>query len=278
MARAPRPNKSLGQHFLTDRHILARIVDAAEPEAQDVVIEIGAGTGTLTRQLAARVALVLAVEKDHALARRLRDACASEPELRNVRVIEADFLRPGIHWKDVDPAVALARPPKFVGNIPYAITTPIIEAVLLQQPPLAVVLMQEEVADRLSAPPGSRTYGGLSVGVQVLARAEKLFTVKAGSFHPPPRVTSTVVRLRPRPHPLLERHEIARFRDFVTASFSRRRKQLRNVLRAVTGEPAAQVERRLASLGLSPTARPETLTPEDFVRLFREQALDARLA
>src|SRR6266481_689320 len=139
-------------------------------------------------------------------------------------------------------------------------------------PPLAariVFLVQAEVADRIAAPPGSKAYGAFSVGVQAVCRVERLFTVRAGAFTPPPKVESALVRLTPLAQPLVAPDEIARFRAFVTACFMRRRKQLRNVLVAATGRAAAVVAAGLAALALDPAARPETLAPEDFVRLLR---------
>ena len=134
---------------------------------------------------------------------------------------------------------------------------------------MVVFLVQREVADRLAAPPGSKRYGALSVGVQAVCLVEKLFVVKAGAFRPAPRVDSAVVRFTPRPDPLIAPAEAAPFRTFVTACFSRRRKQLRNAVMAATGWPAAQVSTLLMTLGLDPVGRPETLAPEAFARLLR---------
>ena len=121
-------------------------------------------------------------------------------------------------------------------------------------PPLperVVFLVQAEVADRVAAPPGTKTYGALSVGVQAVCRVEKLFTIAAGAFRPPPKVRSAVVRLTPLEEPLIEPEEVAPFRKFVTACFSRRRKQLRNVIAGVTGLPVVRVADDLRALGLN---------------------------
>jgi 16S rRNA (adenine1518-N6/adenine1519-N6)-dimethyltransferase len=160
--------------------------------------------------------------------------------------------------------------PKIVGNIPYNITSPLIDKALT--PPLPdriVFLVQDEVAQRAAAAPGSRIYGGLSVGVQAVCRVERLFTVAPGAFRPVPKVRSALVRLTPHAEPLVRTDEVVPFRRFVTACFSRRRKQLRNVIAGVTDRPAAEVARALLALGLDPAARPETLAPGDFVRLLR---------
>lgn len=264
----PRPKKSLGQHFLADTSILRRIAAALEPTPDDVVVEIGSGSGSLTRVLAPLVKQVIAVEKD----RRLAEECGArnaECGIHNVRIVTADILQ--LDWDVLTPQSTLRTPSfKVIGNIPYYITTPIIEAALGRRPALIVLLVQEEVADRVVAPPGSKTYGALSVGVQVEAKAEKGFVVKAGAFVPPPKVRSAVLRLRPLEQPLIARREDKpSFRAFVAACFSQRRKQLRHTLRSITGRSAQTVEDRLFALGIDPVARAETLAPERFVSLWR---------
>ena len=226
-------------------------------------MEIGAGQGTLTRELLARGVQVVAIEKDRALAEHLHAACGVDP----LRVVEADALR--IDWHALlaanltTPHAARRTSFKIVGNIPYNITSPLIEKALTPPLPERVVfLVQLEVARRLAAAPGGKTYGALSIGVQAQCRVEELFTVLPGSFRPPPKVKSALVRLTPLAEPLVAPEEVAPLRTFVTACFSRRRKQLHN---AVPGATAAG----LTALGFEPKARPETLTPADFVRLLR---------
>ena len=263
------PNKRLGQHFLTDRNMLQRIVDALEPAPDDVVVEIGAGTGSLTEQLLARGLRVIAIEKDRRLAAELGTRKA-EGGTDRLTVVHGDALH--VDWQAMLVPPSAFRVPHFkvIGNIPYAITSPLIDKALTPPLPARIVfLVQAEVADRIAAPPGSKTYGALSVGVQAVARVERLFTVRAGAFTPPPKVTSAVVRLTPLVQPLVAPEEIAAFRAFVTACFTRRRKQLRNVVMAATGRSAAVVTAGLAALGLDAAARPETLAPEIFVRLLR---------
>ena len=263
------PDKRLGQHFLTDRSILQRIVDALEPAPDDVVIEIGAGKGSLTAVLAPRVRHVIAIERDRRLIAALRTRNA-ECGIDRLSIVQGDALR--VDWQALAiPHSAFPIPHfKVIGNIPYAITSPLIDKALTAPLPVRIVfLVQAEVADRIAASPGSKPYGALSVGVQAVCRVERLFTVRAGAFTPPPKVTSAVLRLTPLGQPLVAPEEARGFRAFVTACFTRRRKQLRNVVMAATGRSAAVVMAGLATLGLDPAARPETLAPEAFVRLLR---------
>jgi 16S rRNA (adenine1518-N6/adenine1519-N6)-dimethyltransferase len=244
-------------------------VDALEPTATDVVLEIGPGTGALTRQLAPRVARVVAIEKDA----RLVAECSTrnaERGVHNVELVRADALK--VDWPALLPPAAVGNSDwKLVGNIPYYITTPLLEKALA--PPVCervVFLVQAEVGDRIVAPPGSRTYGALSIGVQIASRAEKLFRVKAGAFHPAPGVDSVVVRLWPLRHPPLAVEALAQFRRFVTGCFSQRRKQLQNVLRGVTGWGGARVGELLERLEIDRTVRPEVLGPEEFLALWQQ--------
>jgi len=271
------PDKRLGQHFLTDRNILQRIVDSLDPAPDEVVVEIGAGKGSLTELLLARGLRVIAIEKDRRLVAELGTPNA-ERGTQRLTVVHGDALR--LDWHAlIDTGSAVPRSdfsvPRFhvIGNIPYGITSPLIDKALTPPLPTRVVfLVQAEVADRVAAAPGSKAYGALSVGVQAVCRVERLFTVRAGAFTPPPKVTSAVVRLTPLAQPLVAPQEVAAFRAFVTACFTRRRKQLRNVVMAATGQSAVVVAAGLGELGLDPMLRPETLAPEVFVRLLRWSA------
>jgi len=271
------PDKRLGQHFLTDRTILEKIVDALDPAPDDVVLEIGAGRGSLTEVLLARGLRVIGIEKDRRLTAELATRNA-ERGTEGLTIVHGDALQ--LDWHalvDAGPAVPRSafRLPRFkvVGNIPYAITSPLIDKALTPPLPERIVfLVQAEVAARVAAAPGSKAYGALSVGVQAVCRVERLATVRAGAFHPRPRVDSALLRLTPLAQPLVAPEEIAAFRAFVTACFTRRRKQLRNVVMTASGRSAALVGTGLRELGLDPAARPETLGAPEFARLLRWSA------
>jgi len=259
------PKKSLGQHFLSDPHILGKIVDALAPAAGETVIEIGPGRGDLTRLLLDRGARVVGIEKDDRLAGRLREPGAASRLLLDV--VNADALE--VDWADLAASLQGSRLPfSVIGNIPYNITSPLLEKALTPPLPSRIVfLVQKEVADRIAAPPGTKTYGALSVGIQAACRVERLFTVKAGAFRPPPKVDSAVIRLTPRAEPVIPVEQGRAFRKFVVACFGQRRKQLRNVLALVLGREPGAVAEALRELGFDPATRPERLSPQDFARL-----------
>ncbi len=250
--------RRLGQHFLTDPSILGRIADALDPRPGETVLEIGPGRGALTRHLAQRSGRLIAIERDADLIPVVRQA------VPDAEVVEGDALE--LDWHDL-----VGQGPFVVaGNIPYNITSPLLEKALT--PPLPerlVFLLQREVGDRIAAAPGTKTYGALSVGLQSVARAETVFPVSAGAFYPRPKVESVVIRLTPLAPPLVGAEERGRFRALVTALFSARRKQVSRALRQVTGWPAEQVAQALEGAGLDPMQRPETLRPGEFVTLLR---------
>jgi 16S rRNA (adenine1518-N6/adenine1519-N6)-dimethyltransferase len=208
------PGQKLGQHFLTQRGILERLAEAVCPTPEPLVIEIGPGRGALTEFLVPRAGRVVAIELDTALAARIRG------EFPSVEVVTADIL-----------ATDLAQwgPAAVAGNLPYYITSPILERIFGLGPLLrrAVVLVQLEVAERLAAKPGTHDYGFLSVQTQFFTEPEILFRVPAAAFSPPPKVESAAVRLTPRQPPLDDAHG---FLEFVGRCFHQKRKTLRNNL------------------------------------------------
>ena len=258
-AGLPPVRKSLGQHFLTDKRILARIADALDPRPNETVVEIGPGRGALTDVLRERATRVVAVEVDRALAGVLRERYRGT----NVEIVEADVLRTDLH------AIA-GGDYALVGNVPYYITTPILFHAL-QRPRASrlVFLVQREVAERMSASPGGKEYGALSVNLQALASVETVFRVAAGAFSPPPRVESAVVRLTPLATPLVEPSEEKRFSEAVQAIFGMRRKQMRRVVRSQYNLDAERADEILRRAEIDPEARPETLSPGAFARLMR---------
>lgn len=250
-------SRRLGQNFLIDGNLAQRIVDAAQLEGDECVLEIGPGLGALTQRLVERAAQVVAIELDRGLVAILQDVLGERP---NLRIIHADAR-----------TVPLGQlfPPgcrrKAVANLPYYVTTPLLFRLLEAQPPfsLMVLMVQREVAERMTARPGGKEYGALSVNVQYLCRVEWIALVPPSVFYPRPEVESAVVRLTPYPGPLPQ--PPAHVARVVKAAFSQRRKTLRNALRS--GFPAAAVESALEAAALGGERRAETLTVEEFVRL-----------
>jgi 16S rRNA (adenine1518-N6/adenine1519-N6)-dimethyltransferase len=257
--------KRYGQHFLTDRAVLADIASAVDSGPRDTVIEIGPGRGVLTDALAERGSRVIAIEIDRALAHQLRQRYADTP---NVEIVEADAL--------AAPLSDLVTGPYLVaGNVPYYITTPILFHALAPPFPLrAVFLVQLEVASRIVAPPGSKEYGALSVNVQAIASTQIVRRVPASAFRPRPRVESAVIRITPLAQPLIVASRLPAFRTIVLSAFGMRRKQMVNVVRGITGGSAADAERVLAKADIDRHARPETLSVEKFGAL--AEAIDER--
>jgi 16S rRNA (adenine1518-N6/adenine1519-N6)-dimethyltransferase len=248
--------KRFGQHFLSDQSTLIAIADAVAPDSSDTIIEIGPGRGVLTDLLAKYPNNLIAIEIDHLLSDQLRDRYAGNSR---VKIVERDVLA-------VEVGSLVNGSFVVVGNVPYYITTPILFHVLRAPLPRhAVFLVQREVADRIVASAGSKEYGALSVNVQAIANAELIRRVPPSAFKPPPKVDSAVIRITPRPDPLITVEEVDPFRRFVQSLFGMRRKQVGNVLRSITDRSAELLE----SLAIDPRARPETLSPQLFVALYR---------
>jgi len=257
--------KSWGQNFLHDRSVLARIVAAAGASAADTVVEIGAGLGTLTAALAKAApppARILAVERDPDMQRVLAAELGGDAR---VEVVAADALA----FDYVAVSRAAGRPVIVVGNLPYQISSALVLALVDAGArggvARAVVMLQREMAQRIVAPPGSRTYGRLTVAVAQHAEARILFHVRPGSFHPAPAVTSSVVGLTPRAAPLAPVRDAALFEAVVKQAFATRRKMLRGALSAQFGDGA--VAAAFAASGVAGTKRAEELSVADFARL-----------
>lgn len=249
------PNKAYGQNFLVNHGILDKIVAAVATTPEGPILEIGAGLGILTRRLAAVGDPVIAVEVDPQLVRLLRNELGSYP---NVTVYHADILGFAL-----PPATARYR---IIGNIPYHLTAPILGWLLERRTHIntATLTMQREVGERLAAPPGSRTYGILSVLVQAVAEIRRLFLIQPRSFWPAPKVTSCTVQLRfaSPSQTTLSDQDFARLRQIVRQAFGKRRKMLRGTLPAEL----------LQTARIDPTRRPESLSVAEFLRLAHASA------
>ena len=259
-----RPKKSWGQNFLEDRRVVARIVDAAQAAPGSPVVEIGAGLGALTHLLAARGFAVTAVERDPDLVAVLT-AEFGAGGVTNVTIFPADALEVDLGSL----AAAAGQSLTVIGNLPYQITTPLLFRVLGaaaagQVVRRGVFMVQKEVAERITARPGSKAYGRLTVMLQQSADVKILFHVAPGAFLPPPQVTSTVFELVPRATPRAPVESPALLDAVVRAAFGGRRKMLRRALDPLGGEvlPGA-----LAQAGLAGTERAEQLSVEDFARV-----------
>lgn len=257
--------KSWGQNFLHDRAALARIVAAVGASADDVVIEIGAGLGTLTAALAHAAPAprrILAIERDPDMQRVLAAELAADA---HVEVVAADALA----FDYAAASRAAGRPLLAVGNLPYQISSALVlalvEAGARGALARAVVMVQREMAQRIVAAPGSRTYGRLTIAVAQHAEARILFHVRPGSFHPAPAVVSSVIGLTARPAPLAPVRDPALFEAVVKQAFATRRKMLRGALAARFGDDA--VSAAFAATGIAGTNRAEQLSVADFARL-----------
>lgn len=259
----PPANKRLGQHFLIDQNIVRKIVAAAALTPEDAVLEIGPGRGALTEVLARAARLVVAVEVDPLLHRRLEERQADWP---NVELVCADALAYPVDRLPVGTIV--------VANLPYYLSTPLLFHLLQQRAriPRMVLMLQEEVADRLVAKPGGPEYGVLSVMAQYAAEITKVFRVSAQCFRPRPEVGSAVVLLRTKAKVDLSREEEQGFSALVRAAFAHRRKTLVNSLRD-EGHDQLRVSEAMNRLDLSATARAETLSLSNFVALARMLAV-----
>jgi 16S rRNA (adenine1518-N6/adenine1519-N6)-dimethyltransferase len=259
-----RARKSLGQNFLVDGNLQRKIVEALDARASDEVLEIGPGRGELTRHLVGSVRRLVLVELDDRLAAALEEAYG---EREDVVVVHGDVLELDRSALAEDPAALLV-----VGNIPYNITTPIIFDLLERPRPARIVLMvQREVADRILAEPGTGEYGALAVGVQSVARVDRVLHVPRQAFRPVPRVDSTVIRIVPHRPPSLEIEDELRLRDLTRMAFQWRRKQMQKILRQ---HPDARLSREVVEAvarrgGWDLSRRPETFSPDALARMAR---------
>lgn len=251
---AHRPRKHFGQHFLHDRNIVVKILAAIEPGPADHFVEIGPGRGALTRPLSQVAGRLDVIEIDRDLAATL------EREIRSpgLTVHVGDALR--FDFADLAAGPASLR---LVGNLPYNISTPLLFRFLEYGEWFrdAHVMLQKEVVERMTADPGGKTYGRLSVSLAARCRVESLFTVRPGSFAPPPKVDSAVARLIPDPQRRARIVDERAFDRVVAQAFNQRRKRLANALRGLLPEQTIE------TLGIDPGVRAEALSVDEFVRL-----------
>lgn len=256
-----KPRKRFAQHWLNSEKALQAIIEAAEPNPEDIVLEIGPGTGTLTRPLLATAKTVVAVERDRDLIKKLNQKFQTHA---NLILLEGDFLTLNLN-SAVNPL-----PNKVVANIPYNITGPILEKLLgriahpQQQYETIILLVQKEIAERICASSGTKLFGALSVRSQYLAHCEKISVVPAKAFSPPPKVDSAIISLTPRPFPLTV-NSPQLLEKLVKLGFANRRKMLRNNLKNLISPQ--QLEPILEQLEISPLARAEAISVSNWVRL-----------
>ncbi|MFA7502592.1 MAG: 16S rRNA (adenine(1518)-N(6)/adenine(1519)-N(6))-dimethyltransferase RsmA [Anaerovoracaceae bacterium] len=262
--------KSLGQNFLTDQSVIERIVAASEAGSADLVIEIGPGMGVLTREAAEAAGKVVAIEVDARLIPILRSTLALSG---NVVVVHEDVMK-----TDIQELIRRERTlsdgteaehVRIVGNLPYYITTPILMKLLEERLDISsiTIMVQKEVAERIASPPGSRTYGALSVAVQYFCDVEYVVDVPKEVFIPVPKVDSAVLHLRLRSEPPVDLLSEKLFFDCVKKSFGQRRKTLHNALTGVCGLDKQQTGELLLACGIDPARRAETLSLSEFAAL-----------
>ncbi|MGN6789657.1 MAG: 16S rRNA (adenine(1518)-N(6)/adenine(1519)-N(6))-dimethyltransferase RsmA [Rhodanobacteraceae bacterium] len=257
-----RPKKHYGQHFLHERGVIERIVAAIAPRPDDRIVEIGPGEGALTLPLLRAAGRMIAIELDTDLIEPLRARAASVGELE---IVHADVLKVDLT------ALANGGKLRLAGNLPYYVSSPILFHCLAHADAIADMhfMLQKEVVDRMAAEPGSKTYGRLSVMLQLACKVEPLLRVPPGAFRPPPKVESAVVRLTPLPEAQRIDPDLARAVEAVVrAAFGQRRKTLSNALRGVVDAEA------IRAAGIDARARAESVPPQGFVALAKKLGSD----
>ncbi len=259
--------KGLGQNFLLDQNILTKIAESANIQADEYLVEIGPGLGSLTRELATRSRGVLAVEIDQRMEKVLDETLAG---FTNVEIIFQDILKTDLET-ELRQAFQLPEIPpyKVCANIPYNITTPIIFQLLEDCSHMhsAILMMQKEVANRIMASPNSKEYGRLTVATSYHAKVEQVLNVSHNCFYPRPEVDSVVLRFTPQNNPegLLKEEKV--FKQLLNTAFQQRRKTILNICSGFFQIDKAEMEVKLKELGLAPNLRPENLSRQDFINL-----------
>lgn len=260
-----RPHKELGQNFLVDRRVLKRILSAAEVGPTDTVLEIGSGLGTLTEALAECAHRVIAVEVDRDLVLALQKRLAS---FANVEIVSADVLSLDISRVVQEKDTGNVPVYKVVANIPYYITSAVIRHLLetSPKPELIVLMLQKEVAQRITAKPGQMSL--LAISVQFYGHPRIIARVPASAFYPAPKVDSAIVRIDPYEQQFLAQDQVGPFFEVVRAGFAQRRKQLRNALVHGLGLPVECVVQALKEVGIDERRRAQTLSLHEWIALY----------
>ena len=270
-------SRSLGQNFITDRSIIERIVEGAGVGENDLVIEIGPGIGVLTAEAAEAAARVIAVEIDSKLIPILSETLA---EYDNIKVINQDILKTDVNKiiEEEKAAGNFTGAFRIIGNLPYYITTPIIMGLLESgvKADSITVMMQKEVADRIKASPGSKTYGAISAAVQYYCIVEQIASVPKEVFVPRPKVDSAVLNLHIRKEKPVELTDEKMFFACIRSGFGQRRKTLLNSLTGTAGLSKEDIRNILSTAGIDPVRRAETLNMEEFAAIANEAAACSR--
>lgn len=258
--------KDFGQNFLIDGNVLQRIVECAEVTADDTVIEIGPGIGSMTQYLCRAAKHVIAIEIDKTLIPILEETLG---EYDNIKIINEDVLK--VDLKAIAEEYNGGKPVKVVANLPYYITTPIIMGLFEKDVPIdsITVMVQKEVADRMQVGPGTKDYGALSLAVQYYSKPHIVLNVSPECFVPKPKVGSAVIRMDKYKEPHVKARDSKFMFKIIRAAFNQRRKTLANALKnsAELSLDKESIESAIRELGLSPTVRGEALTLEEFARL-----------
>jgi len=263
----PYPSKRLGQHFLRDQRTIHRIIDALAPKTGETIIEIGPGTGALTSVLVERAGRLIAVEFDNKLAPLLQERFGS---FGNFKLVMADAL-----MVDFCKEILPAQSARLVANLPYNISTAILQRLIAQRACIEemVLMLQREVVERILAPAGTSDRGFISVLVEAYCEAEKLFDVAPGAFRPPPKVWSSVMRLKIRPRINAENTDESLLWEVVSAGFAQKRKTILNNLRHASGRLSEVLKRNggasivLCKANVELQRRAETLTLEEWEKI-----------
>jgi len=256
------PKKGLGQHFLVDRNILDKVIRTAQVEKEDVVLEVGPGLGEMTLALARLAKRVIAIEIDPKLVAILKRKVKDYP---NVEVVKSDILKVDFHQFLKEEG----HPIKVVANLPYQISTPLLFRFidLKEFFSTLTLMLQKEVAERMAASPGSKSYGPLSIFVQLFSNLSICFYIKPSAFFPPPKVESAVVHIVFREKPIVKLEDEKWFRKVVKGCFSYRRKTLVNALKHSELALSKSIGLKMEEIGIDPRRRPETLSIQEFARL-----------